>query len=277
MTRAALSLLVLSLSALPARAGLSEAVKLGGAEAFRAAAAVPTPRVEASSEPVLQAPLSPTAFSPLATVGKQVARVVLAAQLDKQRALIARQLGAKPWDIGVATDASMKAYYLTFTPAAQAAPVALAPVGELKRLTDDAGVNARVDAGTVYNFKVSINLFSPVRGSTLHVKPAPGTSGPGHDVKTGVLLDAVKARSAVFKASGKEYWLQYGTDVDAKGTGFADTRSFLFIHENGTSSKAWPLAESSLRPGVAGVVDLGGTKLSLVRTAGGELLVSEVR
>ena len=272
MTRAAL--LLLSLTALPARAGVSEAVKLGGAQAFRAAVAVPAP--PAAQEPVLQPALTPLPFSPRAPRGKQVGRVVLAEQLDKQRALLARQLGAKPWDIGAAGDAGFKNYYLTFTPAGQPAPVTLAPLGDLNRLRGE-GVDARVDATTVYNFKVSINIFNPVRGSTLNIKPVKGTRGPGHDVKTGVMLDAVKARGSVFKASGKEYWLHYGTDVKDDGSGFADTRSFLFIHEDGMSSKAWPLAESALTPDAAAVVDLGGTKLRLTRTSGGELLIAEAR
>ena len=113
--------------------------------------------------------------------------------------------------------------------------------------------------------------------SFLNIKPVNCTRGPGHDVKTGVMLDAVKARGSVFKASGKEYWLHYGTDVKDDGSGFADTRSFLFIHEDGMSSKAWPLAESALTPDAAAVVDLGGTKLRLTRTSGGELLIAEAR
>ena len=59
------------------------------------------------------------------------------------------------------------------------------------------------------------------------------------------------------------------------GSGYADTRSFLFIKEDGLSSKAWPLAESALAPDVPAVVDLDGLRLNLTRTANGELIIRE--
>ncbi|MDX6769507.1 MAG: hypothetical protein SF051_08250 [Elusimicrobiota bacterium] len=270
MRHAALLLLV----ALPVSAGPHEAARASGAAAFRAAPAAFVAPEPVPAEPVLQPALVPSPFAPRAGRVRVAGRVALAAQLDKQRALIARQLGARPWDVGVASDAGLRAYYLTFTPASQPGPVTLAPLGDLNRLRGD-GVNARVDSATVYNFKVSANIFSPTRGSTLHMRPVAGVSGPSHQTKTGVVLDAVKARAFVFRAGGKEFWLHYGTDVKADGTGFADTRSFLIIHENGLSSKAWPLAESALAPDAAATVDLGGTRVVLTRTSGGELVVAE--
>jgi hypothetical protein len=269
MKHAALLLLL----AAPLHAQGPEALRALGAESFRAAAAPPAVP-EPPREPVLQAPPRVLPFAPRAGRTKEVGRVNLAAQLDKQRALLARQLGAAPRDIGVAADAGLRTYYLTFTPAGQAGPVALAALGDLNRLRSSAGVDLRVDGSTVYNFKVSVNIFSPTRGSTLNMRPSQGTRGPSHDVKTGAVLDAVKARSSVFRAGGKEFWLHYGTDVKADGTGLGDTRSFLIIHENGLSSKAWPIAESSLPLNAAGTVDLGGTRVVLTRSAG-ELVISE--
>lgn len=268
--RHAAALLTLLLAP-PSSAQAPEALRALGAESFRAATRPVAP--EPPREPVLQPPLVPLPFRPAVRL-KEVGRVNLAAQLDKQRALLARQLGAAPRDVGVASDAGLKTYYLTFTPAGQPGPVALAPLGDLDRLRGS-GVDARVDADTVYNFKVSVNIFSPTRKSTLHIKPAQGTRGPGHETKTGTVLDAVKARAAVFRAGGKEFWLHYGTDVKDDGSGFADTRSFLIIQENGLSSKAWPLAESALSPDRAGTVDLGGTRVTFTRTSGGELVIAE--
>ncbi len=271
MRHAALLLVV----ALPAAAVSPEAVSVRGADAFRAAPALfVAPPEGGRAEPVLQAPLRPLPFSPRAGRVRVAGRVDLAVQLDKQRSLLARQLGARPWDIGVAADAGLRAYYLTFTPAGQTAPVTLAALGDINRLRGD-GVNARVDSATVYNFKVAANIFNPTRGSTLKLRPLAGVTGPSHDVKTGVVLDAVKNRSTTFRAGGKEFWLHFGTDVKADGTGFADTRSFLIIHENGLSSKAWPLAETALTPDVAGTVDLGGTRVTLTRTSAGQLIIAE--
>lgn len=263
---------LLLLLAAPLRAQGPEAVRALGAESFRAAAA-PAAVPEPPREPVLQDPPRVMPFAPRAGRAKEVGRVNLAAQLDKQSALLARQLGAAPRDIGVAADAGLKTYYLTFKPAGQPGPLTLAALGDLNRLRGS-GVDARVDASTVYNFKVSANIFNPTRGSTLKMAPSRGTRGPSHDVKTGVVLDAVKARSSVFRAGGKEFWLHYGTDVKADGTGLGDTRSFLIIHENGLSSKAWPIAEASLPLNAAGTVDLGGTRVVLTRSAG-ELVISE--
>lgn len=264
---------LLLLAAIPAFAGVSETLQQGAAASFRAAAS-PAPAPQAPQEPVLQPALQPRPFRPAAGRAKELARVSLASQLDKQRALLARQLGAAATDIGVAADAGLKTYYLTFTPAGRPAPVTLGALGDLNRLRGS-GIDVRVDASTVYNFKVSINIFSPVRGSTLNIKPVQGTRGPAHDVKTGTVLDAVKARSTVFRAGGKEFWLHFGTDVKADGTGFADTRSFLIVHEDGLSSKAWPLAESALPADTATSVDLGGTKLALTRTSSGVLIIGD--
>jgi hypothetical protein len=133
-------------------------------------------------------------------------------------------------------------------------------------------VNIRIDAGTVYNFRVQANIFNPARGSTFKMTPV-GGAGPAHDMKTGALLDAAKARASLFSANGQEFWVFYGRQVLPDGSGFAEARSFLFVHEAGLSSKAWPLAESALAVGSPAVVDLGGTRVSLTRTAEGFLVV----
>lgn len=269
---AALPLLLL---AAPGLAAAPEPLRALGLESFLVAPSALAPREPAvGREPVLQPPLRPAPLRPSGGPVKEVARVDLAAQLDKQRAVLARQLGAAPRDIGVASDAGLNKYYLTFTPAGQPGPVTLAPLGDLNRLRGS-GVDARVDASTIYNFKVSVNIFSPTRGSTLHIKPSQGTQGPGHETKTGTVLDAVKARASVFRAGGKEFWLHYGTDVKPDGSGFDETRSFLIIQENGLSSKAWPLAESALNPDVPGTVDLAGVRVVLTRTSAGALIIAE--
>lgn len=223
-------------------------------------------------EPVLQDPK----LAPLGSKeapGKVVGSLKLADQIDRHRDLLTRQLGSAPRLVSVAGDAAFKTYFMTFAWAGQ---LVIAPLGDLNRLRGD-GIDIRVDADTAYNFKVSINIFSPVRGSTLKMKAIQGTQGPNHDVKTGVILDAVKARSYVFNAKGKEFWLLAGTDVDPATNRLTDTRSLLFIHEDGTSSKAWPIAESALPAGQASSVAFGDVKLILTRSAEGQLTINEAK
>jgi hypothetical protein len=219
-------------------------------------------------EPVLQDARPSRIF--IEKAGKEAGRVSLPAQLDRHRDALTRQLGAAARLISAAGDAGFKNYFLTFI---WSDALAIAPLGELGRLRGE-GVNARVDAATVYNFKVSINIFNPVRGSTLKMTAVQGTKGPNHEVKTGVILDAVKARSYVFKAKGTEYWLLHGTDVDPATNRPAATRSLLFINEAGTSSKAWPLAESDLPADVDVAVTLKD-RLILRRSADGTLTIKE--
>lgn len=163
----------------------------------------------------------------------EVGRVALASILDKQRDVMTRQLGAGTWDIGPAGDPGFKTYFLTFR---QAAKLVIAPLGDLNRLRGP-GIDVRVDEKTVYNFKAQPNIFDPIRGSKLLITPVQGTVGPKHETKTGPVMDAVKARSYVFKANNKEYWVMHGTDVDPATNTLAQTRSLLFVNEAGLSSK----------------------------------------
>jgi hypothetical protein len=224
-----------------------------------------------ANEPVLQPALTPSPFRSSAKLGAELGRVDLAGQLDKNFYVLNERLGARAWDLGVATDAGFKKYFLTFTDKARA--TRLGAVGSLSDLRGP-GVDIRVDAATVYNFKVKINIFSPTRGSTLLMTPAQGAAGPEASVKTGAVLDAVAARATRVSISGEEYWFFYGRDALPDGSGFAATRSFLIVRENGLSSKAWPLAEAALKPGAASVVDLGGVKAALTRTSDGALIVN---
>lgn len=268
------NVLALVLLVLPAAAQRPESILLDAERLFFAApAAVVHPDLQEPREPVLQPHLVPAPMRPSAAPGKELVRVRLASQLDRHHNLLTRRLGAKDFTIGAASDAKLSTYFLAFT---EGGVTRLAPLGDLNRLRGS-GVDARVDGSTVYNFRVSINIFSPTRGSTLKMTPAAGTRGPAHEVKTGTVLDAVKARATVFSAGGKEFWLHFGRDAKADGSGFSDTRTLLFIQENGLSSKAWPLAEGALTPGAAAVVDLGGVKLSLLLDASGELSVRETR
>lgn len=230
------------------------------------------PDLQEKREPVLQKPLRPSPMRPAAKEGAVLARVALASIVENAKHVLARTFGARPLDLGVATDAGFHSYFLSFTDAKGA--TTLGALGDLNRLRG-AGADVRIDAATVYNVKVSINIFSPVRGSTLKMTPVQGTRGPQNDVKTGALLDAIKAKSVVLRTRGGEIWLFYGRDAKPDASGYADSRSFLFVKEDGLSSKAWPLAESALPLDSASGVDLGGLKLTLTRTSGGELIVRE--
>lgn len=226
------------------------------------------PALAEPHEAILQKPLDPL---PSEDLGAIVARVSLASIIESNRHILTRTFGARSLDLGVASDAAFSSYFLTFT---DAKTTTLAALGDLDRLRG-AGVDARIDANTVYNFKVLANMSSPVRGSTLKMTPVQGTRGPQNDVKTGIVLDAIRARAFVFKARGQELWMFYGADAKPDASGYADTHSLLFIKEEGLSSKAWPVAEAKLPVNLSVTVDLDGLKINLTRTAAGELIISE--
>lgn len=227
------------------------------------------PDLQRPLEPVLQQPLKP--MHPSGAPGAVVGTAVLSKLKSANRRITARQFGARTLDLGIVSDASFATKFFAFS---DAAATVLAPMGDLNRLRGE-GIDARVDAKTVYNFKIIVNIFSPVRGSTLKMTPVQGTAGPAHDMKTGALLDAIKAKSFIFKAKGQELLLSYDADALPDGSGFAATNSFLFTKEDGLSSKAWPLNESKLPLDAPAVVDLGGIKLTLTRTSAGELVIHE--
>jgi hypothetical protein len=266
------ALLASAVFALPAAAQPLEALRASAdAALIQALPMARHPDLAKPQEPVLQPALSPSKLRPLDAPGAVVGKVVLSALMSANRRLVTRQFGGRTLDLGIVSDAAFSKKYLTFS---DPATTSLALLGDMNRLRG-AGLDARIDARTVYNFKVAINIFSPVRGSTLKLTPVQGTSGPAHEMKTGALLDAIRAKSFVFKAKGAELWLSYDADVLPDGSGFAETRSFLFTKEDGLSSKAWPLAEARLPVGSSAAVDLGGLKLTLTRTASGELIIRE--
>lgn len=269
--RNALILAALVAAGRPVSAAGVESLRALAEQSFLQAPLLVRP-AQAPSEPVLQPPLEPTPLRPDATLGVEIGRVNLAAQLDRNLSVVNRFFGIRALDVGVATDAAFSKFYLTFS---DAQSTVLAALGDLNRLRGS-GVNARIDASTVYNFRVKANIFNPARGSTLKMSPAPGTVGPAHDMKTGAVLDASRGRATLFVAGGLEFWVFYGRDVLPDGLDFAATRSFLFVHEDGMSSKAWPLAEAALAPDSPAIVDLGGTRVSLTRAADGFLIVRAV-
>ncbi|TPW19077.1 MAG: hypothetical protein FD126_3046 [Elusimicrobia bacterium] len=218
-------------------------------------------------EPVIRRPrleAFPQAAGPLLGV------MPLPERLDSHRDLLPLRLGAADWDVSIAADSKFDAQYLTFRRGETLLLRRLKDLNELR----GAGVVVKIDDKTTYRFKVSINIFSPVRGSTLNITPEPGTQGPKHAMKTGALLDAIKRESFVFKAEGKEYWALFGTDVDPATDALANTRSLLIINEAGMSSKAWPVAESALPEGTPTAVSLENTKLVMTRGADGRLSIN---
>jgi hypothetical protein len=269
--RAAPLLALLAAFAPAARAQSPEFLRLDAEQSFAAASPAPLLRAASrlrESSATLQPALQPRAAGPLK--GAVLARVTLAAQLDKNLHVTSAKFGARALDLGVATDAGFKSFYLGFS---DASSVALAAVGEPRALIGG-GVNARIDAKTVYNFRLAVNIFDPVKGSTLEMTPVSGTAGASSSINTGSLLSAVRARAAVFDAGGAEYWLFYGRDALADGSGFAATRSLLFVREDGLSTRTWPLAAAALKTGVPASVSLGGTTVTLTLGADGVLVVS---
>ena len=267
-----LAIVAAAVLASPAAAQSLEALRFSAdAALLQAMPQAVHPDLLQAQEPVIQKPLNPLPMGRSRTPGPVVGKAVLSSLMSANRHFTTRQFGARTLDLGIASDAAFSNKYFTFT---DAKATTLAPLGDINRLRG-AGIDARIDAKTVYNFKVIVNIFSPVRGSTLKMTPVQGTAGPTHEMKTGALLDATRAKAFVFKAKGVELWLSYDADVLPDGSGFAATRSFLFTKEDGLSSKAWPLAEAKLPLDTSASVDLGGIILNLTRTAAGELIIRE--
>ncbi len=267
-----LAIIALAVLSGPAAAQSFEAARFSAdAALFQALSQAAHPDLEQPAEPTLQKPLNPRPLGSLEAPGAVIARAALPALLSQNRHVLTRVFGARSLDLGIASDAAFSQKFFTFT---DPKATTLAPLGDMNRLRGP-GIDARIDANTVYNFKVIVNIFSPVRGSTLKMTPVQGTRGPQHDMKTGALLDAIQAKSFVFKAAGVELWLSYDADVLPDGSGFADTRSFLFTKQDGLSSKAWPLAEAKLPLDTGVAVDLEGIKLNLTRTSAGELIIRQ--
>ena len=225
---------------------------------------------EEPREPVLRRPTF-IEIGPQVEVGPLLGAFALAERLDSHSDLYTLQLGAKTYDISLASDPTFDVQYLSFRREDQQILHRIKNVNDLR----GKGVNVRLDEATVYNFKVKANIFSPARGSTLKVTPVNGTQGPSHSIKTGNILDAVERESFVFKTGGKEFWLLYGTDIDPATDQPTDTRSFLIIHEEGLSSKAWPIAEGRVEAGKPLVVGLGDTQIALVKTLSEQLRIHE--
>lgn len=274
---AALSLAVLSQAAMAA-APSAESASAGAEQAFISVPAfsplkLATPAVSKSAE---QTPFfetldpKPEPAAPAQALGQAVGQVSLSALLDHHRDLLpSQQLGSSNWDISVAGDPGFKKYFLTFQ---QSSNLVIRPLGDLNRLRGE-GIDVTIAPGVVYHFHASIDIFNPVRGSTLEVHATQGTQGPDHDFNTGDVLDAVKAKAYVFSANGNEYWVLHGTDVDPATNKLTNTRSLLFIHEAGLSTKAWPVAEGALPVGQPTRVTFGDNSYVLTRSADGQLTI----
>jgi hypothetical protein len=228
---------------------------------------MPAPKPQ---EPVLQQP-EIIEMEAVESLGALLGSFTLAERLDSHSDLFNLRLGGLDYDVSLASDPNFDAQYLAFR---RDSTVILRKVKDANELRKK-GVIVRLNDNTVYKFKVSINIFSPTRGSTLNITPESGTRGPKHKIKTGKILDAIEREAFRFKTNGKDFWLLYGTDVDPATGQLADSRSFLFIHEDGLSSKAWPVGEGRLTAGKALSVSLGNTKIALVKTLAGRLRIHQ--
>lgn len=233
--------------------------------------AVPDPEPSSDSPELI--PIETPELTPVQTrdIGPVLASFMLADRLDLHRDLLPLQLGARVWNVSLASDPAFKVMYLTF---AGGGDFLLRRIEDPNRLRGE-GVIVTLDPQTHYRFKVSANFLNPVRGSTVHVDPVQGTRGPTHKFPTGKVVDAVKARSVVFQTGGREYWTLYGTDVDPATDRLAGTRSLLFINEAGISSKAWAVAEGSLAPDTPMALELKGARVVLVKTTDGRLRIHQ--
>lgn len=260
-----------------ARAMTAESLHVAADAAFLQSPALLRPAVKASAqladEPFLQSALIPRPVRGTAGLGAELARASLAAQLDKNLHVKNYVFGARPLDLGLATDASFKKYYLTFS---DQGGTVLKGIDDLNKLRSEAGLDVAIDASTRYNFRAELgSIFNdPRRNSILHMKPL--TGGPSYDTKTGEILDAIRAQATVFSIDGDEYWMVYGRDAAADGSGFAATRSFLFIKIGSgfDKPKAWPLAESALTTDAPYDLNLGNAQVRVTRTSSGDFIIA---
>jgi hypothetical protein len=264
----------------PAAAGAvsPESLSADAERGFSAAPASVRPAVAAAAA-LAQAPENPVLEMPALRslgagerLGAELGRVTLAAQLDRNLNLVKKTLGARSLDVGIVADAGAKDRFLSFT---DASGTTLGKIGSLGDLRGK-GIDIRIDASTVYNFRVEVgSIFDdPVHKSVLHITPIQGTVGPASQMTTGALLDAMRAQSAIVTIDGDEYWIFYGRESKTDGSGFTNSRGFLVTHEAGLSTKAWPIEESALPLDTPVSVTLGDAQVRMTRTSGGELVIS---
>ena len=252
---------------LPAAAGAVtlESAFLTSSPALRAsvlAAAQRTPSLETPAFRVLGAG---------ARRGSELGRFNLAAQLDRNLFLMKETLGSRLLDVGIVADAGAKTRFLSFT---DGAGTTLGKIGSLGDLRGK-GMDIRIDASTVYNFRVEVgSIFDdPVHKSILHITPTAGTHGPTSQMTTGALLNAMRAKSGIVTIEGDEYWFFYGREAVSDGSGFSKDHGFLVTHEAGMSTKAWPIEESALPLDTPTAVTLGDVTVQMTRTSSGDLIV----
>jgi hypothetical protein len=257
--------LLLALSA-PSSAGPLEALRKDAGRDFQAEA----PAIAEAGpvqEPII---MKPGSFVPRSdkSYGAPLAGFKLAERLDAHRGLLPLTLGGSAWNMSMAADAGLTTGFFTFQ-RGNALVIHRLDIDEIRKT----GSVYRLDASTVYRFKLEVSLLNPIRGSEFRLTPEQGTQGPKLKVKTGQILDALRAGSVVFELDGKEYWVLYGTDVDPGTGALAKTRSLLFIREAGLGTKAWPVAEASLAPDKPSGVSLGDARIVLVKGSDGVLRI----
>ncbi|MBI2069712.1 MAG: hypothetical protein HYT79_03845 [Elusimicrobia bacterium] len=229
------------------------------------------PQRDPNAGPVIEQPRV-IKTSPERPQGEPVGRTELAPLLDKLLVLLNLELGAHPWFTGAAVNPGGDQFFLTFMPPSKDG-VVVEPL-DVNRLRGNGQV-VTLDEATLYRIKLQVNIFNPVRGSTIHLTPEKPTQGSSHRLGTGQLLDLIKNNSYVFRAKGKEFWFLYGTDIDAQNRRFAETKSLGFFAERGMNSKMWTLPEAQLPSEQAVDVALGDTVIRLFKTQEGELLIFE--
>ena len=207
---------------------------------------------------------------PEETGGPLVGTLSLPDQLDRHRALLALKLGPSPWDVGLVGDASHQNVYLALQ---QGERLLFRPLGNCNRIHSK-GINVEIEPGVNYHLRTALG-WPLMRGSTVRLSPI-GVAGDSYRIKAGQIMDAMKARAYVFDSGDSEYWLLYETDVDPATNEPAQTRSLLFVHEDGLGSEGWPLGESEIPVGQPTLLSLGGEKLVLERNASGALDIRAV-
>lgn len=199
---------------------------------------------------------------------KPFGSVVLENLLNRVLFLGTVELGGNLWYLGSGIAANEDDLYITFIP--QTRKSVVAEKLDRQRL----GGSGRVidlDEKTRYRIKLKINLGNPVRGSTINLDPMTPAFSKKYQLKTGDLLDSIKANSYVFQIQGKEFWLLYGRDIEPQQRRFAATRSLGFLQEAGLKTQLWTLPETQLPENETVPMKLGNVLLNLQKTTDGYL------
>ncbi len=226
----------------------------------------PGPPAAARSWAVL---LVPQALAPGEKLGYPLAALDLKRQLDAARRAGPIVIGGRSWLFGPAADADFRHIFLAVQGGRDRR---LDPIVRPGRLLHG-GIDLVFSRARVYRVRVKPRWSDWLHDSVVTLTPAQGSRGPGYRTYAADLLDMVERKAVYFRQGGREFYLAFLSDVDARTMRPAKTRSLVFFEERRFRPRLWRLPERALARGVAVRVRLAGSRLILLRRPDGLLVV----